>query len=442
MNKKPLNTLSFNRQFQSVNTLLLRAASGLMKIDHPVASVAMEDIKSLADSLGSLQDEIIRQLEDRRDRLSMLMEVSHVINSSLGLERVLEGVMDSLIALIQAERGFLMLKDADGVLSVRVARGIDHVDLEGGEFEFSKTIVQHVTNSGEPILTTNAQEDPRFEGQKSVILHQFRSILCAPLKTKDRGIGVIFLDNRVHVGLFDEHDLDILVAFANQAAIAIENARLFEGLQAANRELESANQELASAYDATLKGWVRALDLRDKETKGHTQRVTILTRLMAREFGFDGESLTHITRGAILHDIGKMGIPDSILLKPGDLTPEEREIMKRHPELAYEMLRPIQFLHPAIDIPYCHHEKWDGMGYPRGLSGVGIPLMARIFAVADVWDALISDRPYRKAMDPVEVRQHIRNLAGTHFDPQVVDVFLGFEDLPAMLVAEQRLLAA
>jgi putative nucleotidyltransferase with HDIG domain len=442
MNKKPMDTVSFHKKFQSINSQLLRAAGDLARIDHPLAPSAMEHIKALADAVGGLQNELTAQMVGGRDRLSTLMEISRVINSSLGLERVLEGVMDSLIALIQAERGFLMLKDADGALTVRVARGIDHKELEDGDSEFSRTIVQYVANTQEPILTTNAQEDPRFEGQKSVILHQFRSILCAPLRTKDQVIGVIFLDNRVHIGLFDDRDLELLTAFANQAAIAIENARLFDGLQAANRELEAANRELETAYDATLKGWVRALDLRDKETKGHTQRVTILTRLLAKAFGFEGEGLAHITRGALLHDIGKMAIPDSILLKPGDLTPEERDLMKRHPVLAYEMLQPIQFLHPAIDIPHCHHERWDGNGYPRGLKGGQIPLMARIFAVADVWDALISDRPYRKGMDPVEVRQYIRSLSGTHFDPQVVEAFLGLEDLPALLAAEQSLLAA
>jgi putative nucleotidyltransferase with HDIG domain len=170
------------------------------------------------------------------------------------------------------------------------------------------------------------------------------------------------------------------------------------------------------------------LDLRDKETKGHTQRVTDLTRLLAKALGFGGVELEHITRGALLHDIGKMGIPDSILLKPGELTDDEREHMKQHPLLAYEMLRPIDFLNPALDIPYCHHEKWDGTGYPRGLQGEEIPVKARVFSIVDVWDALTSDRPYRKAMAPGEVRDYIRQQSATAFDGRIVDVFLGLGD--------------
>jgi HD-GYP domain-containing protein (c-di-GMP phosphodiesterase class II) len=215
-------------------------------------------------------------------------------------------------------------------------------------------------------------------------------------------------------------------------------AAAYAELQVANRNLEAAKEELEIAYEATLKGWVRALDLRDKETKGHTQRVTALTRVLAKAMGFEGESLIHVTRGALLHDIGKMGIPDNILLKPGALTAEEREHIQQHPLLAFEMLSPIQFLHPAIDIPYCHHEKWDGTGYPRGLKGAEIPLIARIFSIIDVWDALVSDRPYRKAMEPAEVQVYLRQQSGTAFDPKIVDLFLGIENLPAALGSEQE----
>jgi putative nucleotidyltransferase with HDIG domain len=185
---------------------------------------------------------------------------------------------------------------------------------------------------------------------------------------------------------------------------------------------------LEKAYQATLEGWVRALDYRDKETEGHTQRVTTLTERLARFIGIHEDELIHIRRGALLHDIGKMAIPDGILLKPGGLTGEEREIIQRHPVYAHEMLSPIKFLVPALDIPYCHHEKWDGSGYPRGLKGEKIPFSARIFAVVDVWDALISDRPYRRGIPPAEVLQSIREKAGNHFDSRVVDAFLEMKD--------------
>jgi putative nucleotidyltransferase with HDIG domain len=256
----------------------------------------------------------------------------------------------------------------------------------------------------------------------SVAAYQLRSILCAPLKIKNELIGVIFVDNRARSGIFQAQDQSLITAFADQAAVAIDNARLFDDLQAKNRELEEA-------YQATLEGWVSALDMRDKETEGHTQRVTVLTRRLARAMGVGDEELIHITRGALLHDIGKMAIPDSILLKPGKLTEEERELIKQHPQYAYDMLRRIEFLLPAIDIPYCHHEKWDGSGYPRGLQGERIPFAARIFPVIDVWDALTSDRPYRKGLPHEEVKERIRADSGKHFDPRVVEAFLQMDDL-------------
>ena len=190
--------------------------------------------------------------------------------------------------------------------------------------------------------------------------------------------------------------------------------------------MQRANDELSQAYDSTIEGWSHALDLRDKETEGHTQRVTKMTLELARAMGLNDNELVHFRRGAVLHDIGKMGVPDGILLKPGVLTEDEWKIMRQHPQLAYEMLAPIMYLKLALDIPYCHHEKWDGTGYPRGLKGEQIPLAARIFAIADVYDALTSDRPYRVAWSMEKTLGHIRSLAGSHFDPQVVEVFLHF----------------
>lgn len=178
------------------------------------------------------------------------------------------------------------------------------------------------------------------------------------------------------------------------------------------------------AYDATIEGWSHALDLRDKETEGHSLRVTELTVILARAFGLRDTELVQVRWGALLHDIGKMGVPDGILLKPGALTDEEWIAMKKHPIFAYEMLSPIRYLRMALDIPYCHHERWDGTGYPRGLSGDQIPLIARIFAVVDVWDAVTSKRPYRPAWTRSEALKYIQTSSGTHFDPQVVNLFL------------------
>jgi putative two-component system response regulator len=194
--------------------------------------------------------------------------------------------------------------------------------------------------------------------------------------------------------------------------------------------IEETHVQLLSAYDATIEGWSRALDLRDKETEGHTQRVTILTEKLAKLAGIGDDDLVNIRRGSLLHDIGKLGVPDSILHKPDKLTDEEWGIMRQHPRYAYNMIEPIEYLRPALDIPYCHHEKWDGSGYPRGLKGEEIPLAARIFAIVDVWDAVTSDRPYRQAWDNQKALEYIGEQRGKHFDPYVVELFHKMMDNP------------
>src|SRR5574341_1093382 len=177
-------------------------------------------------------------------------------------------------------------------------------------------------------------------------------------------------------------------------------------------KLQRANLELTSAYEATIEGWLRALDLRDRGIASHTQRVTEMTLRLAREMGIREEQLVHIRRGALLHDIGKLGIPDAILHKPGVLTEEERQLMRQHPVFAYNLLSPIRFLQPALDIVYCHHENWDGSGYPRGLKGEEIPQTARLFSVVNVWDVLRADQPYRRGMSKDEALAYIKDQAG------------------------------
>jgi len=244
--------------------------------------------------------------------------------------------------------------------------------------------------------------------------------LAIPLIAKGQIKGVLEVFHRRALSPTPEW-LAFLEAMAGQAAIAIDNSSLFDNLQ-------RVNTDLVIAYDATIEGWSKALDLRDKETEGHTLRVTDQTLRLARAMGVRDADLVHIRRGALLHDIGKMGIPDQILLKPGPLTDGEWEVMRKHPIYAYELLANIPYLHEALDIPYCHHEKWDGTGYPRGLSGKQIPLAARIFAVVDVYDALTSDRPYRPAWTKEKALAYIREQTGTHFDPDVVAAFLRLDE--------------
>ncbi|MDZ4159115.1 MAG: CHASE domain-containing protein, partial [Anaerolineaceae bacterium] len=266
------------------------------------------------------------------------------------------------------------------------------------------------------IVVDLAQRMDDFEGKWVITEEAVASYIAAPLISKGQVVGVLEIFQRTP---FDPGQdwLELLDMLATQAAIAIDNATLFESLQ-------RANTSLIQAYDATIEGWSRALDLRDEETEGHTERVTELVLRLARRMGIRDQELVHIRRGCLLHDIGKMAIPDSILLKPGPLDDMEWGIMRKHPDYAMQMLSPIAYLRPALNIPYYHHERWDGSGYPGKLKAEAIPLVARIFAVVDVWDALRSNRPYRPALSDAEALAHIRKGAGSHFDPQVVEAFL------------------
>jgi response regulator RpfG family c-di-GMP phosphodiesterase len=244
----------------------------------------------------------------------------------------------------------------------------------------------------------------------------YKSYIGVPIIAKGMVKGVLEFYHQKHFSP-DQEQHGFMESLAGQAAIAIDNAQLFEKIQ-------GTNSELRLAYDETIRGWSQAMDLRDKETEGHSQRVTEMTMEIAQIMGSSKDELFHIRRGALLHDIGKLGVPDEILRKAGPLSEEEWKIMKQHPQLAYEMLLPISYLSPALDIPRCHHEKWDGTGYPRGLTGEQIPLAARIFSVVDNWDALTSDRPYRKAWTKKATLDYIKEQSGKHFDPRVVEFFV------------------
>jgi len=243
----------------------------------------------------------------------------------------------------------------------------------------------------------------------------FTDYMGIPLISKGSVKGVLEIFNRGKLPQ-DPRWLSLLDSMASQAAIAIDNATLFD-------EAQKANIHLREAYEATIEGWARALELRDGDTEGHSERVADLTVQLAHAAGVEDSQLVALRRGALLHDIGKMGIPDTILLKPSSLTEEEWVIMRKHPTLGKEMLETIEFLKDSLDIPYCHHEKWDGTGYPRGLRGEEIPLMARVFSVIDGWDALRSDRPYRKALTDDEAWGIIIENSGKGYDPEIVGKF-------------------
>ena len=361
---------------------------------------------------------LLEQTHNQIDRLAALHDIDLVINSSLDLRVTLNILLDQVVEKLDIDAAaVLLLNPRSQMLEYTASRGfhtriIEHYHLRMGEGVSGQAAMERhlvqALNLGEMednLAYTNLMQEEGFASYYSV-----------PLVAKGQIKGVLDIFNRTPLNP-DQEWFNFLETLAGQAAIAIDNTSLLE-------DLHRSNVELSLAYDTTLEGWSKALDLRDKETEGHTQRVVDMTLRIAQTLGVSDEELTHIRRGALLHDIGKMGIPDSILLKPGPLTDDEWETMKRHPVYAYELLFPITHLRPALDIPYSHHEKWDGSGYPRGLKGEQIPLAARIFAVVDVWDALTSDRPYRNAWTSKKALEYIREQSGKHFDPQIVDIFM------------------
>lgn len=360
------------------------------------------------------QEKLQRQL----DNLRALREIDEAIASSFGLEVSLGTIISRATTELGVDAARVLLLDpVSNALTPAVGRGFRTETFRreslrlgsayAGQAVLERRTVQ-ITNIGRQTETAPLVAGLAGEG--------FVSYFGVPLITKGIVHGVLEVFHRSRLEP-DEDWHNFLQALAGQAAIAIDNAVLFQ-------KLEFSNRELAIAYEATIEGWSQAMDLRDKETEGHTRRVTDMTVELARAFGMSEEEIVHIRRGALLHDIGKMGIPDHILLKSGPLTDEEWAGMRQHPDFAYKMLSPIRYLQRALNIPYCHHEKWNGSGYPRGLQGEQIPLEARIFAVVDVWDALTSDRPYRPAWPVDKALEHIQSQAGTHFDPDVVRKFL------------------
>ncbi len=349
--------------------------------------------------------------------LTHLLAVSRRMAEMRALGPLLSYAIDEVLQLVGAGRGYIVLLQAGGSLDFRVKRRADKRNITSQADTISRSVLNETIRTQKSILVRNAMTDPRFGGATSVVMLQLRSIMCVPLVTNNRIIGAVYVENRTRSGRFSEENLAPLEFFGNQAAVSIENAQLYNGLEESKKEVEDA-------YDATLEGWARALDLRDKETEGHTQRVTAQTMSLAQKLGISGHKLANYRRGALLHDIGKLGIPDRILHKPGPLTEEEWVIMRQHPVYAIEMLEHIPYLSSALEIPYCHHEKWDGTGYPQGLRGKEIPLPARLFSVVDVWDALTSDRVYRKAWSIDKVRTYMEAQKGRHFDPEIVPTFL------------------
>ena len=372
---------------------------------------------SVAQNELAQRRETEKRLQLQLKRLSALQNINIAITTNIDLQIPLYLLLEQVTDELQVDAADVLLLDEENQQLVFAAgQGFKTDALRFTKLELGQGLAGKAAESGEVIhinnlrdVLTSLEESPLLEDE------DFIAYFGVPLITKGKVKGVLEIFHRSELHPSKDWK-DFLETLTSETAIAVDNAQLF-------RDLEKSNLDLAIAYETTLKGWASTLELRDRETEGHSQRVTDLALRISRKLGLTEDEIVHVQRGAILHDIGKMGVPDSILLKDGPLTEDEWTVMRMHPEFAYNMLSTIPFLQKAAEIPYCHHEKWDGSGYPRGLQGEEIPIAARIFAIVDVWDALRSDRPYRKAWTDEAAMNEIKRGKGSHFDPVVLQTF-------------------
>ncbi len=392
------------------------APSAIMEINNDIT-----DRKKAERSLAQKNEELSHlysQTERRLENISALRTIDVAIASSFDMDFTLGIVVEQTLKRIPVDAADVLIFNPVTRTFRRAAEAGFHLwDLERSSLRAGGELPWQVVRERKTCTIQDlSREVMENEDMAQLLAHGFSSYKGMPLIAKGQVLGVLEVYRRAPFD-FDAEQRFFLDALAGQAAIAIDSARLFENLQ-------DSNTELRLAYDETIEGWSQAMDLRDRETEGHSIRVTDQTIRLAGRLGASEEELVHIRRGALLHDMGKLGIPDAVLLKPGPLTDSEWVSMRKHPQLAYDMLSRINYLHPALDIPYCHHERWDGSGYPRGLKDDQIPMAARVFAVIDVWDALTSDRSYRQAWPREKVMEYLQEQSGRLFDPRVVNTFL------------------
>jgi PAS domain S-box-containing protein len=413
-------------QNQTVGIVCLNRRTPLEDKDLRLLS-ALADIAASSIQRATLFEQTERHLR----RVQALHAVETAISASPDLRPTLNIFLSHLIAQLHVDAAaVLLLNDKTRTLEYGAGQGFLTNDIANVRVALGKGFAGQVALQGKIITLERANMGATRAFAQNISAEGFQTYIGVPLIARGQVRGVLELYHRSPLKTTPDW-VTFMNTLAEQAAIAIDKAALFEGLQASKQELEAA-------YESTLAGWARALELRDHETEGHSRRVTELTLRLANLLGIEGEDLAHVRRGTLLHDIGKMGIPDQILLKPGPLTEEEWAIMRLHPTFARDMLAPIEFLRPALDIPYMHHEHWDGKGYPQGLRGEGIPLAARIFAVVDVWDALRSDRPYRSAWAEDRIIRYLRANSGAQFDPKVVEAFLKIIETPGRMGPNSR----
>ncbi len=376
--------------------------------------VALAEIAAYAIQRESLNEQKERQLE----RLNTLREIDRMIGGNFDLSSTMHFLISQIAVQLQVDAvDILLTNEKSSLISYEVGIGFHQPKARENKATVNPGPAEWVVVNNQPIFLPDIKLSKWQNFFTELSVEKFKSYYAVPLNSKGRCIGVLEVFRR-SLKKDDAEWEEFFGSLAQQTAIAIENGQLVD-------KLTRANREMSFAYDRTIEGWARALDIRDRITGEHSKKVKEWTLILAQAMGIrDLEELTQIRRGATLHDIGKIGVPDQILNKPGPLSDDEWVIMRQHPNFARDMLSPIEFLHPAIDIPYSHHEKWDGSGYPQGLKGKEIPLVARIFAVVDVFNAITSERPYSKPWPVQKAVAYIEEQSGKHFDPDVVDVFL------------------
>ena len=412
------------RSWLGVPLIIKGTVVGAISVQCFEADVYGEDHLRLLDSMGAQlavaldNARLVEQSQRQIERLAALHDIDTAINSSLDLRVTMNILLDQVIEKLDVDAAaVLLLNPQNRRLEFTASRGFITHGIERYSIELSEglsgqsAMEQHLIQALDLGITDDKQGYPEIMQNEG-----FVSYFSVPLIAKGQIKGVLDVFHRSPLNP-DQDWFNFLETLAGQAAIAIDNTTLLD-------DVNRTNLELTLAYDTTLEGWSKALDMRDRETEGHTRRVARFDREDRRQIGDPGRRPGSHCRGALLHDIGKMGIPDNIFVKPGPLDDKEWEIMRSHSTRAVDLLYPITYLRPALDIPSFHHEKFDGSGYPKGLKGEQIPIAARVFAVVDVWDALTSDRPYRKAWTAKKSLEYIKDQSGSHFDPQVVDIFL------------------
>ena len=396
-----------------LGVLIVQIASDIRAEEHIRLLVTLAEIAGNAIHRADLFD----QSQDQVHKLTTLRDIDAAIASSTDLRVTLNILIDHTQRHLKVDAVDILLYHPEvQSLSYLCSTGFNTPSPSRPLVRVGEGLAGQAVMQGSLVQISDLRKSPEA-GRNPFLIHEgFVAYIGVPLIIKGQIKGLLEIFHRSQITT-DHEWMQFMHTLTGQAAIAIDNSQLFENLQ-------RSNQEIRQAYDTTLEGWARALELRDRETEGHTRRVTELTMRLAHFMNIGEDEVVNINRGVLLHDIGKMGVPDQILRKTGPLTDIEWIEMRKHPQYAYDLLSPIPYLRPALDIPYCHHEHWDGSGYPRGLKGTQIPLSARIFSIVDIWDALLSDRPYRKAWPRDKVLEYLKEISGKILDPTVVETFL------------------